>query len=66
MTRIVLDVEQCQGYASCVVAAPTVFTLDDDEGKAVVLLPEFDDPETDRVARAAAMNCPVKAIKVEE
>ena len=63
--RVVVDLATCQGYANCVVEAERVFDLDDDTGKAIVLLETVPD-EFAEDARRAAANCPVKAISIEE
>lgn len=63
--RVVIDLATCQGYANCVVEADQIFNLDDDTGKAIVLLETVPD-EFAEDARRAAANCPVKAIFIEE
>lgn len=64
MPIIKADIEACQGYANCVMAAPDYFDLDDD-GKVVVLKKEV--PVADRPhATEAAQSCPVSALIVED
>ena len=59
--RAVVDLTTCQGYANCVAEAPDLFDVDDETGKAVVLMDEFSaDAAPD--AERAADNCPVSAI----
>lgn len=62
--KVLVDLTACQGYACCMMAAPELFDLDDDSGKAVLL---SDDPPEDQRSRAAdaARACPARAITVE-
>lgn len=59
--RIVIDRERCDGYASCVMEAPDVFDLDDDDQAAVVGEPS--DADADAI-HAAVAACPKQAIAV--
>lgn len=62
--RVLLDQDVCQGYACCVMAVPSVFDLDDDTGKAIVINAEPD--ESLRAAvEGAVRGCPVRAISIE-
>ena len=59
--KIHIDLNKCEGFASCVLVAPTVFDLDDERNVAVVV----DESPGEGVlsdVRAAAMACPVSAI----
>ncbi len=58
------DLDACQGYANCVVAASDYFDLDDD-GLVVLLKVEVPDSERERVIEAAR-SCPVSALMVED
>lgn len=62
--KVTLDLAACQGYACCMMEAPTLFDLDDAAGKAIVL---DDSPSEEQRAQAesAARACPAKAITVE-
>ena len=60
--RLVVDLNKCQGYAQCVPLAPEVLQLVGEE--ALVYDPNPDDPQRQRVLRAAA-SCPVQAIILE-
>jgi ferredoxin len=62
--RVQLDLDRCQGYGNCVVAAPEVFDLADD-GTAV-LLEAAPPPERAAAVRRAAALCPAQAILVED
>jgi len=61
--EVFIDHQACQGYACCVMAVPSVFDLDDDSGKAVVIESHPDDSL--RVAvEGAVRGCPVHAITI--
>lgn len=63
MAKIVADLDACQGYANCVVAADDVYDLDDD---GVVVLLKIAVEESDRArVEEAARSCPVSALRVE-
>lgn len=61
--RITVDLQRCEGFASCVITAPELFDLDDAASVAVVLEPS---PAEDAqpAALEAAASCPVRAITV--
>ncbi|MFZ2804490.1 MAG: ferredoxin [Patescibacteria group bacterium] len=58
IAKIVVDRDLCIGAAPCVVVAPGVFQLDD-ENKAYIVDPKAADDET---LLLAAQSCPVLAI----
>lgn len=62
--KVELDHEGCIGCGLCVSACPAVFALAAD-GKAEVVQPPISDEEKSE-SRAAAANCPVSVITVEE
>lgn len=56
-----VDLVVCQNYGQCVFAAPEVFDLDDN----AELVYQAEAPESTRGAvEAAAIACPVQAIKI--
>ena len=59
--RVRVDREKCVSAGNCVVTAPTVFILDDDD-KATLLAVDSVDEDTLRVA---AELCPTEAIVLE-
>lgn len=63
--KVIVDVDACQGYACCVMAAPAVFDLDEETGK-VVLLIEEPDPSLRSDVETAVRGCPVQAIIIQE
>ncbi|WP_086729792.1 ferredoxin [Streptomyces carpinensis] len=62
--RIDIDKNRCIGAGQCALAAPGVFTQDDEGFSA--LLPGREDGGGDPMVREAARACPVGAISVTE
>lgn len=60
-----VDLGLCQAYANCLLAAPTVFDLDDSESHAVVLQAE-PEPAVRAQVEEAVRVCPVRAISLTE
>jgi ferredoxin len=61
--RVMVDLDECLGYANCVVDAPEVFDIVEDGMQVRVL--QDDPPEELRgKVEAAALDCPAKAITV--
>jgi 2-keto-4-pentenoate hydratase/ferredoxin len=58
-----VDLQRCEGFASCVITAPELFDLDDAASVAVVLEPSPADYARPLALEAAA-SCPVQAITV--
>jgi ferredoxin len=63
--KVKLDPDVCDAHGDCVVAAPEIFDLGDDDEIAKVLIEEPDEELHDK-AREAADACPVQAITIEE
>ncbi|MEV7200656.1 ferredoxin [Streptomyces griseoluteus] len=63
-TDIEIDKDLCIGAGQCALAAPSVFTQDDDGYST--LLPGADDGAGSPMLREAARACPVGAITVTE
>lgn len=64
MHTVSADLTLCEGYANCVIAAPTYFDVDDDEGMVVVLKAEV--PEQDLAeVESAVRSCPVSALTLK-
>lgn len=62
--RICVDADLCQGHGVCAEEAPDIFSVDPDEKKVVVRVPEPDPSDRDRV-RQAAEHCPTRALTIE-
>lgn len=62
--KVELDEELCDAHGECVVAAPEVFDIEEDEDVARVLDAEPDEALRGKVDLAAQL-CPVAAIKIE-
>ena len=56
-----IDAAKCDGYASCVVVAPAIFSFDDDDNVAIVMDPDADTSDSAAVDEAI-QNCPRRAI----
>jgi ferredoxin len=64
MAVLKANLDACQGYANCVVAADDVYDIDDD---GIVVLLKTVIPEADRArVDAAARSCPVSALWLED
>jgi ferredoxin len=63
--KAVVDLSKCQGYANCVIEADSVFDIDDETGKATVLVDQVP-PDLVEDARRAAASCPVGAIEIQD
>jgi ferredoxin len=60
--RVEADLDRCMGTANCVVVAPDVFDIGDDD-QVRILTPEI--PESQRVAvEDAVRRCPLGALRV--
>ncbi|SDP07937.1 ferredoxin [Streptomyces sp. cf386] len=62
--NIDIDHDRCIGAGQCALAAPSVFTQDDDGFSA--LIPGREDGAGDPMVREAARACPVSAITVSD
>lgn len=63
--RVSVDHNRCAGHGVCLIHAKTIFDMDD-EGYSVVVTEILSDPADIDSARSAEMNCPERAIQVEE
>lgn len=60
---ITINLDVCDAHGACVMEAPEIFALDDDDEVVRLLLPE---PPEDlrKAADRAAQSCPVQAITI--
>jgi ferredoxin len=63
--RLKVDHTRCEGYASCVIDAPELFELGDEDNLAYVLLEQVPDALGEK-ARKAVRECPTRAISIED
>ena len=61
--EVSVDTGTCQGYASCVLEAPKVFDIDEDENVVVLLMANPPEDMRAEVERAERL-CPTNAITV--
>lgn len=62
MIQVRANVRLCEGFANCLVAAPDLFDLDD-EDKVIILQDDLDEAERSRVEEAIR-SCPVSALTI--
>jgi ferredoxin len=58
---VTLDLDLCNGYGNCVIAAPDVFDLDPQTNLAVLKVPH---PVDEAAVQDAQLDCPVHAISI--
>ena len=63
MYRLKADFDVCQGFANCVMNAPDLFDIDDND--IVVLLKDEVPDEELAHAEEAVRSCPVTALSIE-
>ena len=61
--KVEADLDACQGYVCCVMAAPEVFDVDDDTAKVVLLNAAPGEALRAKVADAVR-SCPSRALRV--
>lgn len=62
--KIIVDTNLCEVHGDCVVAAPDVFDIGEDDDVVQVLIAEPGEEHRPAVTQAAKM-CPVSAIRIE-
>jgi ferredoxin len=62
--KVIVDFDACAAHGDCVVAAPEIFELGDDD-EVVTLLIEEPGEELRGKAQAAVDACPMAAIRIE-
>jgi ferredoxin len=61
--KVEADLDACQGYVCCVMAAPEVFDVDDDTAKVVLLNPAPGEALRAKVEEAVR-SCPSRALRI--
>jgi ferredoxin len=62
--RIIVDLDLCDAHGDCVVEAPQVFDLGEEDEVVTLLDPEPGEDMRAKIERAARA-CPVSAIRIE-
>jgi ferredoxin len=62
--KVVVEFDRCELHGDCVLAAPEVFDIDDDD-EVVSLLNDEPGEELRAKVEEAVRNCPVSAIRLE-
>jgi ferredoxin len=63
--RVIVDLDACAAHGDCVVVAPEIFDLGEDDEVVTVINPEPPD-ELRASAQAAVDACPMAAIRIED
>ena len=63
--KVIVDMDACEAHGDCVIAAPEIFDLGDDDDVVTVLNAEPGE-ELRAKAELAVANCPVAAITLED
>jgi ferredoxin len=63
--KLIVDLDVCAAHGDCVVAAPELFDLGEDDDVVTVLDAEPGE-ELRAKAERAVQDCPVSAIRIEE
>jgi ferredoxin len=63
--KVIVDTSRCELHGECVMAAPDVFAIEDDQD-SVTLLNDQPDEQLRSAVEEAAMMCPVTAIRIED
>lgn len=63
MANLIADLDRCQGYANCVIAAPDLFDLSDANQVEIV---GTVDAANLAEAQEAVSSCPVAALRLEQ
>lgn len=63
--KVIVDAARCELHGECMMAAPEVFTIEDDQTSSTVLDAEPADSLRSAVQNAV-LNCPTGAIRIED
>jgi ferredoxin len=63
--KVIVDLDVCSAHGDCVVAAPEIFDLGEDDDVVTVINPEPGE-ELRAKAERAEQDCPVTAIRIED
>lgn len=63
--KVIRNAQTCELHGECVLAAPEVFEIGEDDEFVTVLNPEPDEQLREKVKKAA-LNCPTGSIRIED
>ena len=63
--KVIVDLDVCEAHGDCVVEAPEIFDLGEEDDTVTVLDPEPGE-ELRKKAERAERACPVAAIRIED
>ncbi|MBV9444416.1 MAG: ferredoxin [Streptosporangiaceae bacterium] len=63
--KVEADLEACQGYVCCLMAAPEVFDIDDDTAKVVVRMASPGENLRGKIEEAVR-SCPSRALRISD
>ena len=63
--KVIVDTNRCELHGECMLAAPEVFAIEDDNDHVTLLNAEPDEDLRSAVEEAAMM-CPTGSIRIEE
>jgi len=66
MMKVIVDATRCELHGECVMAAPDVFEIGEDDVDAVTVLNPEPSEKLRNVVEEAMLMCPVAAIRIEE
>jgi ferredoxin len=66
MMKVLVDATKCELHGECVMAAPDVFDIGEDDVEAVTVLNPEPDEKLRNAVEEAALMCPVAAIRIED
>jgi ferredoxin len=66
MMKVLVDATKCELHGECVMAAPDVFEIDEDDVDAVTVLNPEPGENLRNAVEEAALMCPVAAIRIED
>jgi ferredoxin len=66
MMKVFVDATKCELHGECVMAAPDVFEIDEDDVDAVTVLNPEPGENLRNAVEEAALMCPVAAIRIED
>jgi ferredoxin len=66
MMKVLVDATKCELHGECVMAAPDVFEIGEDDVESVTVLNPEPGENLRNAVEEAALMCPVAAIRIED